>query len=455
MAESKSACAIARKTVEELSARHKDPHWLRDYRLSAWEAYLAAPMPSPKDEDWRFTDVSEIDLSHFMALRFGRPDSPEVPDAVKKLEKSIGKHSGIIHLSTSSNGYVRLADELKKKGVIFLDLETAIAQHPEKIKQYLTGRQASDSRSKFELMARAFFNHGVFLYVPKGLEIELPFIVSFAVDGSTDSPPELENGGAIFPRLIAGVEANSKVNIVYAMTGSSAKDSSITLSAGITEVFVGSGSLVNYLEVASPGSSVYCINQVYNEVEKDGKFASLTAALGGGKTKTDISVNLKEPGAISDTRGIVLGADKEHFDFNTIQEHAAPDTTSDINFRVALKDSSTSVYQGIIKVDKQAQRTAAYQSNKNLLLGGEAKADTIPRLEILADDVKCSHGATVGPIDRDQIFYLMSRGLHEPEAEKLVVSGFFQEVLESFNRPEETAWLSKLIEKKVMREQND
>ncbi len=135
--------------------------------------------------------------------------------------------------------------------------------------------------------------------------------------------------------------------------------------------------------------------------------------------------------------------------YNTIQEHASPDTTSNINFRVALKDNASSIYQGNIKVDKVATRTNAFQSNKNLLLGAEARADSIPKLEILTDDVKCSHGATVGPVDKEQLFYLMSRGLPLKEAEELIVIGFFAEVLNTITIKGAADWIGALTAEKI------
>jgi Fe-S cluster assembly protein SufD len=164
---------------------------------------------------------------------------------------------------------------------------------------------------------------------------------------------------------------------------------------------------------------------------------------------------LRAPGAASEILGVVLGRDQEKFSFNTIQDHSATDTKSDINFRVALKDKSSSVYQGIVRVAKVAQRTDAYQSNKNLLLDGTATADSIPKLEILADDVKCAHGATVGPVDREQIFYLMSRGVTRPVAEQLIVLGFFRQTLEQFPFKQGLKWLSEAVSRKIHGGQSD
>jgi Fe-S cluster assembly protein SufD len=196
-------------------------------------------------------------------------------------------------------------------------------------------------------------------------------------------------------------------------------------------------------------NTVFAITRCNNEIHKDAKLNSLTVGLSGMQLKSDIRTNLCGAGSSSDVLGIVFGDQKESFSFNTIQDHNAQSTRSNINFKVVLKDQATSIYQGIIKVSPAGQKTDAFQSNKNLLLGTQAKADSIPKLEILADDVKCSHGATVGPVDREQIFYLMSRGLPAKEAEELIVGGFVRQVLESCEVPGAADWIESLISEKI------
>jgi len=206
------------------------------------------------------------------------------------------------------------------------------------------------------------------------------------------------------------------------------------------------------LELQKFPPDTFSVTQTYNEVARDGQFNSFTVGMGGAQLKADIATLLQDRGASSDIQGVVLGDGEEHFSFNTIQEHNAPDTRSNIMFRVALKDKATSVYLGNIRVDKIAQRTDAFQQNKNLLLGSQARADSIPKLEILADDVKCSHGATVGPVDQEQIFYLMSRGLSRGEAEELIVTGFFRKVVDTLTLPGAADWINDLVTEKIHRE---
>ena len=194
---------------------------------------------------------------------------------------------------------------------------------------------------------------------------------------------------------------------------------------------------------------MFAVTHCNNEIVRHALLNSLTVGLSGLQLKTDIRTNLRGAGSESEVLGIIFGDKSESFSFNTIQDHNAPNTRSNINFKVVLKDQSTSIYQGIIRVAKDAQKTDDFQSNKNLLLGQKAKADTIPKLEILADDVKCSHGATVGPVDREQVFYLMSRGLAAAQAEELIVGGFVRQILESCPIPGAADWIESLISQKI------
>jgi Fe-S cluster assembly protein SufD len=412
-------------------------------------------MPSGREEQWRRTDLGILDLSTLKAadlerarLIGGADRLPPLPEWCQKAVDGFGEPAGVLFQTTKNGGYLKLDSALASKGVIFCDLATAIEKYPQQVQPYLAGSKAAEP-GKFNLMTRALFNCGAFLYVPKDVVIEAPFLVGIEFSASQGS----EYGGAIFPRLIVVAEDNSKVNLVYLLGSDdghkSGTNSRVSLASSVGQAFVKSGARLTYLEVQHFDDDVFFIQDFASEVGRDAVFTSLSVGLGGKQTKSDITTCLKAPGAKSDVLGAVLGSGHEKFNFNTIQDHDAPDTNSNINFRVALKDSSESVYQGIIRVDKQAQRTDAYQSNKNLLLGGDAKADSVPKLEILADDVKCSHGATVGPVDKEQLFYLGSRCLPPAQAEELIVLGFFRKVLEQFSMPGASEWLYELLAGKV------
>lgn len=466
MAELETTNTIARETVEELSSKFSEPDWLVEKRIAAWEAYFKTAMPSQRDEGWRQTDLSRLDLTGLKTANIpcarvvdieelGK-DKALLPGWLWQALMHFEKRSGLIY--QSSEGSVCFQDkELEKKGLIFCDMASAIAKHPDKLRELLAEETAltpgaepgGTPDNKFTLLSRALFNCGLFLYVPKNLGLDKPFI--FALD------PGKKEAEAVLPLNVIRAESGSQMTLVYLLgpgvsaepQEGSAQPETISLLSQNTEIQVKANALLRYLEVQEQGRDVFLINRSNSQVDNDARLESLTLALGSYQTKTDMSTTLKAPGASSQILGVVLGAGEERFSFNTIQEHAAPDTKSDINFRVALKDKSSSVYQGIVKVDKIAQRTDAYQSNKNLLLDAGAKADSNPKLEILADDVKCSHGATVGPVDREQIFYLMSRGISRSIAEQLVVLGFFRQTLETFPFKDGLNWLSSAVSGKI------
>jgi Fe-S cluster assembly protein SufD len=450
MSETELAEMIDRHRVEELTSKFQEPDWLRDNRLQAWEAYLQTPMPTGKEDAWKRIDPSMLDMTKLRAFDLAPAKQveqvPPMPAWFSTALERFEQNAGVLFQTTKNGGYLKLSKELSDRGVIFCDLATAIEKHSDKIRPFLLQELKT---AKFNLLTRALYNCGAFLYIPANVEIKDPFLVGLGFSAHTQ-----DVGGAIFPRVFVVAEDNSRADVIFAM-GTEADDAVVgkqtSLASIVIDAHVKPGAKLNLLEVQEFGSDVFIVEDINSTVWRDGQFNSLAVGVGGRQTKSDIATFLQAAGASSEIYGVILGAASEHFNFNTIQEHNAPDTKSNINYRVAVKDESSSVYQGIIRVDKTAQRTVAYQSNKNLILGGNATADSVPKLEILANDVKCSHGATVGPVDREQLFYLRSRGLTPTEAEELVVLGFFRQVIESFPLASAHEWVSDVVSKKVFR----
>lgn len=453
MAELTMGETIARETVEELAHRLDEPTWLIDCRLAAREIYLQKPFPTERDEDWRRTDIGALDLTGMRILNLAsatvETTTPsDLPQRISNGLKHFNELSGLLVQRTGGGGCLVLKEELTKRGVIFCDIFTAIRSHEDKIKKALTPSDSLSGEGKFTLLTRALFNCGMFLYIPRGVQVELPFFYGVEIESTEKS------ASALFPYLVVVAEENSSASIVYTpgskvAPGNLVVDPAVNLIAQYAALHIGANANIRFLEVHEYPDNVFMVGTSNCHVSKDARYETLALAVGGRQIKSDLETHLDAPGATSDVYGVVLGSGHEKFSFNTIQGHDAPDTTSNITFRVALKDHSSSVYQGIVRVDKIAQRTNAFQSNKNLLLDGNAKADSIPKLEILADDVKCSHGATVGPVDREQIFYLMSRGLTEHQAEELVVLGFFRQVVEQFSLEAARGWLSDVVTAKI------
>lgn len=445
----KTSNTIAKETVAELASRLAEPSWLVDNRLSAWESYYKTPMPGKRDEGWKRTEIGTLDLGGLRTASLPAvsqsKEAGKLPDWLADAMSHFKDYAGFLYQSTSEAGFYTLDEELAARGVILCDIGTAVLKHADLVKPYLCGSTDTEEDGKFALLAKALFNCGLFLYVPRGVEISRPFIYAVDLDARRNE--------AVLPRTIVVAEDMSSLTLAYIIGSrrheNESPKSSQSLISQYIETHVKPGARLRYLEVQEQGKDIFLVNRSNCLVDRDGKYESLTLALGACQTKSDMATVLRAPGAASEVLGVVLGADDEKFSFNTIQEHAASDTKSDINFRVALKDKSSSVYQGIVRVAKVAQRTDAFQQNKNLLLDGTATADSIPKLEILADDVKCSHGATVGPVDREQIFYLMSRGVTRKVAEQLVVLGFFRQTLERFSFKDGLSWLSEAVSRKI------
>jgi Fe-S cluster assembly protein SufD len=442
----KAATITREKTIPTVA---DEPKWLKKERASAWELYLHAPMPTGRHEDWRQTEIESLKLETLREAE-ATPVAGELSDMPEWFLdglKNFGKVSGVVAISGAKFWVPPLSEELTRKGVVFCDLETACQNHTDLVRKYFTADSpayvSERLQSKFALLNRATFNCGLFLYVPPNVVLEEPFVGLVHVDEAT--------GYTSVPRIFVAAAQNSKAQYVQAFLSTSSQQSASTwsLSNSLIETYIDDGASLDYVEVQCFDEKTFAVGETHSAIAANGKFSALTVALGGGQVKSDIITTLQGRGADSKVLGVVLGDRSERFSFNTVQDHNAPDATSNINFRVALKGAAQSIYQGIIRVAKIAQRTDAFQTNKNLLLGTEARADSIPRLEILADDVKCSHGATVGPVDREQIFYLMSRGLSSHQAEELVVNGFFRKVIEECPVAGVSDWIGKLVGNKI------
>lgn len=446
---------IAREKVTKLAARQGEPKWLTERRQAYWTKSIEQSEPVKKQDDWRKTLIETLELELAQPVGTTKTDQNVLKEAwLKKLVAYMpavsavvtdGKEGAAVELRSDS------AKGLSEKGLVVSTIQEATTKHQELLKKYLPEGSVY-SQDKLGAMAEAFFANGAFIYIPKNTKLDGPILIANSVKSDGDSTP-------VFTRVLIAVEDGAEVEIinVFASTDSEKSDFKIPkkgkaewqLSNALVEIVQGQASHVRYIELQSFNADVFSVVRNTNDVGKDSSLESLTIGLRGGQLKSDIVTNLRGRGANADIEGIVVGAREEHFSFNTIQNHIEPDTHSNIDFRIALKDKSVSSYQGNIKVEPEAQKIQAFQANKNLILGEDARADSIPRLEILADDVKCSHGATVGPIDKEQVFYLMTRGLSRTEAEELVVQGFFNTVLAACKVAGINEWINSLLSEKL------
>jgi Fe-S cluster assembly protein SufD len=406
---------LSRERVLRLSEALDDPEWLRERRLEAWDAYERLPVPDTRGEAWRYTDLARWP---WRDARLELAGAPASEDGLGRGLARPGAASGAHALVNGAPGAQWLGAEAASQGVVFTDLLSAVRDHADLVEPHLLRVGVTPERGKLAALHCALLSGGTFLYVPPGVQLTLPL----------QSLRTLRRAGiAVVPHTL--VVAGRGSRLTYVEESFSPTLEGPALNCAALEIVAGPDSQVQVATLQEWGRNVIHYSLQRARVQKDATASSLVATLGASLSRVEVQSVLEAEGGTSEMLGLYLGDESQHMDHNTLQLHTAPHTTSDLLFKGALRDRSRSAFSGLIKVFKGAQRTDAYQKNRNLLLSPEARADSLPNLEIEADDVRCSHGATIGQVDELQVFYLMSRGLSRPEAERLLVQGFFEEVL--------------------------
>ncbi len=398
-----------------------EPTWLKERRLQAWEVYEKTPMPTTRLEQWRYTDLrKKLDLNSlgWPKLTECEDDFGACPDGLQDSMRADHAASGHVWEIDGVVFHVDLEEGLREKGVVLTSLRRAIDSHPELLKKYLATEAVPPESGKFEALNGALWTDGVLLHVPRGVRLEMPIRVTRWVS---------QSGVALFSRTLIIADPGSQVSLVDEIL--SEKLEAQTLVSDAVEVLARDGAQVQYISLQRLGHGAFFQSSQRTLAQRDSTLDTLNVSMGASTSRVDLNAQLLGPGANSDMLGLYFGDDSQHFDHNTSQDHIAPNTSSDLLYKGALDHSSRSVFRGIIRVHPKAQKTDAYQTNRNLLLSDKARADSLPNLEIQADDVRCSHGATVGQLNAESRFYLMSRGLTREQAERLVVLGFLGEVL--------------------------
>ncbi|MEN8171338.1 MAG: Fe-S cluster assembly protein SufD [Chloroflexota bacterium] len=389
---------------------------LADYRAQAWKAFEQLPYPTTKDEPWRRTDLRGLKNNFRIPNDGDANDLPAIPDYL--LQPLTDDHPGG-QITLLPDGMKKSLDaDLADQGVIFTDLATASQTYPDQVSQAL-GQVVKVSEGKFAALAGALTENGVFVYVPRGVQVERPLHSVLWGAGQ-----EL----AYFSHLIIWLEDGASLTYVHE-TASPDGVGGQTLHNGIVEIHVGKNANLRFVELQSLGDNVWNFTHERARVEKDGHLDWIFGAIGTQLTKNFTDLDLVGSGAYGRVSGFYFTDGKQHLDHDTQQNHMADHTTSDLLFKGALSEDSRSVWQGMIFVDPKAQQTDGFQANRNLVLSNDARADAIPGLEILADDVRCTHAATIGKIDPELIFYLRSRGISKKEAERIIVEGFFDPIM--------------------------
>ncbi len=388
-----------------------------DYQKRAWAALRKQTLPDVTQEAWRRTDLRALPIESFrLPSESAYEDLPSVPsDLLKPLIAD--QHGGQIVL-LPGGATVDLDPALAEKGVVFCDLKTAQKKHTALLERIL-GQTVNVEEGKFAALAGAFAENGIVLYVPKNLQVDQP------LHSILWGPGE---GLAHISHLLILVDEGASVTYVHeSASPTEVKDA---LHAGIVEIKVMQGATLKFVELQSWGKHVWNFSHERIRVERDGSLDWIFGAIGSKLTKNFSELDLVGEGSSGRMSGFYFTDGSQHLDHDTQQNHLAPHTTSDLLFKGALKGKSRSVWQGMIYVAKGAEKTDGYQANRNIVLEEGARADSIPGLEILADDVRCTHGATVGKLEQEPLFYLKSRGIPQKDAERLVVEGFFDPIMQ-------------------------
>ena len=392
-----------------------EPAWWAARKAEAWKKFQATPMPRRQDEDWRFATIDAIQLGDFQPG--GKGNTAE--SKLLAQSKASFPHAAKAVFANDRLLHIEGGEELAKKGVVFESLRGALQKHPALLEKYFMAHPVDLGAQKFAALHAAHASAGVLIHVPKNVEIELPLVAFHWLDGSES---------AVFPHTLIVAESHAKVTVVDFLGSTEVHGAG--LACGVNDLLVGPGAKVDYICFQRWGSKVTSFQLNSTRVEKDGEARSLFVNLGAAYARQESRSTLVGGGARSEMLGLSVGNDRQEFDQRTLQCHDVPNTWSDLLYKNALDDRSKSIFKGLIRVAPGAAKTDAYQNNRNLLLNPEAEADSMPGLEILNDDVRCTHGATTGQIDRDQLFYLMARGIDPRTGAQLLAHGFFEEVID-------------------------
>jgi Fe-S cluster assembly protein SufD len=364
-------------------------------RAELLDRYRSLALPTTRDEHWRFTSLEGFD-----------------PDAWEAAAAAAGAVPSMLDLDVAATATIDDAGVRVSGQVEGITFEPLTDDHP------LLGSLVGPD-DKFRAHNAAVWEHGLLVRVPAGVELEKPLYLRVA-----SGVP----GGSLFWRVLVVAEPGSRFTLVQELTSSS--DDLEAYVNGVVEVIVRDTATAEIVNVQRLSRRSWLFASCHARVERDAELDWVEGGFGSARGKVWIQNDLADRGATSRVTGAYFADGTQHLDYDTYQLHAAPDTTSDFAFKGALRDTAATVWRGMIRVEEGAQKTNAYQENRNLLLSKTATANSIPGLEILANDVRCTHGATLSQVDREQLFYLMARGLPRSHAERLIVRGFFQDVLD-------------------------
>ncbi len=435
----KAAPGFTREAVEALSAAHNEPEWVRAQRLAAWEAYERIPMPTLRDEEWRRTDLKGLKMD--AVIPYGPPlDEHGIPAEIADVLENPEQRGGLLIQHDGTTIHTEIAESLRAQGVIVADIETALREHEDLIRPLFMTKAVTAETNKFAALHAAFHNGGTFVYVPKGVQVETPIHTIYWA-----TTPHL---GA-FPHTLIVVDDGASLNFVDEYASAPAPNGEQGFASTVVELLVGAGARMEYANLQRWNRTTYSFHTQRLLQERDSTIKTINVGLGGQLSKYNIDTLLQGEGTYARILNLTFADKRQLFSYETLQDHVKGNSVSDLLFKFGLRDTARTVYSGLIHVRPHAQKSNAYQRNGNLLLSDRARADSIPKLEIEANDVRCTHGATLGQIDPNQIFYLMARGLPRQDAERLLAEGFFAQVEDELTMPALADRLRDAIDKKL------
>jgi Fe-S cluster assembly protein SufD len=434
---------LATKTVTEMdeedirafSESRGEPEWMRQRRLEAWRVFRGTPRPTTSDEAWRRTDIRRLRLEQVAPASGGA----QWGDLPSRLTEMVGAddQAGLLLHADGAKVYASLDEKLTSQGVVFTDMDTAVREHGSLLQDVFMRQVVSAGDGYFAALHGALWSGGAFLYVPKNVQVEKP------LHAATWAGPGMNS----FTHTLVVVEAGAKVVLIEEFTSDDSGAQAV--HNGAVELIVRDGAQLDYVSYQDWDRKAYNLTTERAVVERDATLHWVVGGMGSRLTKSFIESSLVGPGSTALMSGVFFGDGRQHLDYDTQQNHVAPHTTSDLLYKGALRERARSVWQGMIKVFPGAQKTDGYQANRNLILDKNARADSIPGLEIEADDVRCTHGSTVSQLDPEEVFYIRSRGLPLAETQRLVVQGFFAPVIERIPLESVRERLRAEIEKKI------
>lgn len=423
------------------AAQAQEPAWALEQRRVAAAHTKSLAFPSREDELWRRTDFRTLEaalpgLDPFVSV----PRARNVDDLPAAVLARLAGEAGQVALVVQRGAGVTLEQThpaLEKQGVIVCSMDRAVREHSDLLAGTLGG-QIAPNEDWYVALGTAIRSGGAFVYVPDGVEATLPVRLFQTFDGA---------GALVAPRTVIVLGRAARATVIEEQLSETADG--IAFHLGGTEAYVGEDARLVYATLQDWGRNVYQYSNSRARIARGGELQWIQTMIGGRMVKANSYFDLDGPGAQVFVHGFMFGDQRQHFHLHTLQRHLKDHTTSDLLIKGCLKDRARSVYQGLIQVSEGAQRTDAYQANRNLLLSDAARADSIPGLEILANDVRCTHGATIGYVDPEQLYYLMARGLPRTEAQRLIVEGFFAPVLDRIPLESVREQLRAEIERKI------